>query len=37
MTNEAMWQDFEAVIEKISSDANTEWSFINDLFTDGSV
>jgi peptidoglycan/xylan/chitin deacetylase (PgdA/CDA1 family) len=33
MTNEAMWQDFEVMIEKISSDANTEWSFINDLFT----
>ena len=27
-----MWQEFEAMIEKISSDAKTEWSFINDLF-----
>jgi peptidoglycan-N-acetylglucosamine deacetylase len=31
--NETMWQEFEAMIEKISSDPNTEWSFINDLFT----
>jgi peptidoglycan/xylan/chitin deacetylase (PgdA/CDA1 family) len=30
--NEGMWQDFEAVIEKMSSEANIEWSFITDLF-----
>ena len=30
--NEDMWQDFEALIEKMSSEANIEWSFITDLF-----
>jgi hypothetical protein len=30
--NEDMWQDFEALIERMSSEANIEWSFINDLF-----
>jgi peptidoglycan-N-acetylglucosamine deacetylase len=30
--NEAMWHDFEAMIEKMSSETNVEWSFINDLF-----
>jgi peptidoglycan/xylan/chitin deacetylase (PgdA/CDA1 family) len=30
--NEAMWQDFEAMIERISSEANIEWSFMTDLF-----
>jgi peptidoglycan/xylan/chitin deacetylase (PgdA/CDA1 family) len=37
LRNEAMWQDFEVIIEKISSDASAEWSFITDLFIDGSV
>jgi hypothetical protein len=27
-----MWNDLAAMIEKISSDATTEWSFSNDLF-----
>jgi hypothetical protein len=35
--NETMWKDFEAMIEKISSDPKTQWSFIADLFMDGPV
>ncbi|MGZ3578916.1 MAG: polysaccharide deacetylase family protein [Syntrophales bacterium] len=30
--SEAMWQDLAAMIEKISSEASAEWSFITDLF-----
>jgi len=30
--NEDMWQDFEALIARMSSEANMEWSFITDLF-----
>ncbi|MGO9136866.1 MAG: polysaccharide deacetylase family protein [Syntrophales bacterium] len=32
MTSEVMWHDLAAMIERISSDASAEWSFINDLF-----
>jgi peptidoglycan/xylan/chitin deacetylase (PgdA/CDA1 family) len=32
ITNENMWRDFEVKIENISSDQETEWSFITDLF-----
>ncbi len=35
--NETMWKDFETIIEKISSDSKTQWSFIADLFMDGPV
>jgi peptidoglycan/xylan/chitin deacetylase (PgdA/CDA1 family) len=35
--NEIMWKDFEAMIEKISSDPKTQWSFIADLFVNDSV
>ncbi len=35
--NETMWKDFEAMIEKISSDPKTQWSFIADLFIHGPV
>jgi hypothetical protein len=37
MISEAMWHDLEGMIERIASDASAEWSFINDLFIDGSV
>ena len=35
--NEAMWKEFEAMIEKISSDPKTQWSYIADLFINDST
>ncbi|HUH66442.1 MAG TPA: polysaccharide deacetylase family protein [Syntrophales bacterium] len=32
MANDAMWQDFEGTLKKISEDQDAEWSFVNDLF-----
>ena len=37
MRNETMWRNFEVMIEKISSDPETLWSFIADLFITGSI
>jgi peptidoglycan/xylan/chitin deacetylase (PgdA/CDA1 family) len=37
MVSESMWRNFEAMIEKISLDPETQWSFIDHLFINNSI
>jgi peptidoglycan/xylan/chitin deacetylase (PgdA/CDA1 family) len=32
LVNDAMWENFESTINRISSDSETEWAFVADLF-----